>query len=50
MPTVVGVQFQPVTKVYHFDPSGLLDLAARDYVIVDTSRGQEVAQVICAER
>ena len=46
MPTVVGVQFQPVTKVYHFDPSGLLDLAARDYVIVDTSRGQEVAQVI----
>ncbi len=46
MPTVVGVQFQPVNKVYHFDPIGLLDLAARDYVIVDTSSGQEVAQVI----
>ncbi len=46
MPTVVGVQFQPVNKVYHFDPIGLLDLAARDYVIVDTSSGQEVAQVV----
>lgn len=46
MPTVVGVQFQPVTKIYHFDPNGLLDLAAKDYVIVNTSRGQEVAQIV----
>ncbi|MCB0131206.1 MAG: stage 0 sporulation protein [Caldilineaceae bacterium] len=46
MPTVVGVQFKPVTKVYHFDPNGLLDLATQDYVIVNTSKGQELAQIV----
>ena len=28
MPTVVGVAFRPVTKVYYFDPQGLDDLRA----------------------
>jgi cell fate regulator YaaT (PSP1 superfamily) len=46
MPVVVGVQFEPVTKVYHFDPSGLLDLMIQDFVIVDTVRGMEIAQVV----
>ncbi|MBW7883073.1 MAG: stage 0 sporulation family protein [Caldilineaceae bacterium] len=46
MPIVVGVQFKPVTKVYHFAPNGLLNLATTDYVVVDTARGPEVAQVI----
>ena len=46
MPTVVGLQFKPVTKVYHFDPGVLIDLAHNDYVIVDTAKGQEVAQVV----
>jgi cell fate regulator YaaT (PSP1 superfamily) len=46
MPVVVGVQFKPVTKVYHFDPNGLLDLGHRDYVVVDTARGPEVAQIV----
>ncbi len=46
MPVVVGVQFQAVTKVYHFDPSELLELGRNDYVIVDTAKGQEVAQVV----
>jgi cell fate regulator YaaT (PSP1 superfamily) len=46
MPTVIGVQFRPVTKLYHFSPGPLLDLAMNDFVIVETSRGQEVAQVI----
>jgi len=40
------VQFKPVTKVYHFDPNGLLDLGHRDFVVVDTARGPEVAQVV----
>jgi cell fate regulator YaaT (PSP1 superfamily) len=48
MPTVVGVQFKTVTKVYHFDSNGLLDLAALDFVVVDTARGPEVAQVVQA--
>ncbi|HHY54761.1 MAG TPA: stage 0 sporulation family protein [Chloroflexi bacterium] len=46
MPVVVGVQFKPVTKVYHFDPDGQLDLAAQDFVVVDTARGPEVAQIV----
>jgi cell fate regulator YaaT (PSP1 superfamily) len=45
MPVVVGVSFRPVTKVYYFDPGVLLDLAAEDYVVVETSQGQEVGQV-----
>ena len=46
MPTVVGVHFKPVTKVYHFDTNGLLGLAYKDHVIVNTAKGQEVAQVV----
>jgi cell fate regulator YaaT (PSP1 superfamily) len=46
MPTVVGVQFSPVTKVYHFDPNGLLDLTQLEHVIVDTAKGQEVGQIV----
>ncbi len=46
MPTVVGVQFGPVTKVYHFDPNGLLDLTQMEHVIVDTAKGQEVGQIV----
>lgn len=46
MPIVVGVQFKPVTKIYHFDPAGHHDLEPGDWVIVDTVRGREVAQVV----
>jgi cell fate regulator YaaT (PSP1 superfamily) len=46
MPIVVGLQFEPVTKVYHFDPNNLLDLTVNEYVIVSTAKGTEVAQVV----
>lgn len=46
MPIVVGIQFKPVTKVYHFGAVELLDLAAGDHVIVETAKGTEVAQVV----
>jgi cell fate regulator YaaT (PSP1 superfamily) len=46
MPVVVGIQFKPVTKLYHFSPGEYLDLASSDFVIVDTAKGQEVAQVV----
>ena len=46
MPVVVGIQFKPVTKLYHFSPGDYLDLASNDFVIVDTAKGQEVAQVV----
>jgi cell fate regulator YaaT (PSP1 superfamily) len=46
MPTVVGIQFNPVTKVYHFGANHLLDLAGGDFVIVETAKGTEIAQVV----
>ncbi len=46
MPQVVGIQFQAVTKVYYFDPGGYTDLLPGEWVIVDTARGREMAQVV----
>ena len=46
MPTVVGIQFNPVTKVYHFGANQLLDLGNGDFVIVETAKGTEIAQVV----
>lgn len=46
MPTVVGVSFRPVTKVYYFEAAGFQDLQAGDYVVVETSQGREVGQVV----
>jgi len=46
MPVVVGIQFKPVTKVYHFGAMELLDLMTGDHVIVETAKGTEVAQVV----
>lgn len=50
MPLVVGVAFQPVTKVYYFDPAGHTDLVADDYVIVETSRGRTMGKVVFASK
>ena len=46
MPVVVGIQFKPVTKVYHFGAADYFDLADGDHVIVETAKGTEVAQVV----
>ncbi len=48
MQTVIGAQFGPVTKVYYFDPQIHLDLVQDDYVIVDTAKGHELAQIVQA--
>lgn len=50
MPTVVGVSFKPVTKIYYFDPGQLLDLEPGDYVLVETSQGREVGEVVWSPR
>ncbi len=42
---VVGVRFQSVGKVYHFDASRYPDLREGDFVIVTTSRGQQLGEV-----
>jgi len=46
MPIVVGVRFNPATKVYYFDPSGFEDLTAGEHVVVETARGEEIGRVI----
>lgn len=48
MPVVVGIQFNPVTKVYHFGANHMLDLASGDFVIVETAKGAEIAQIVDA--
>ncbi|MCZ0938734.1 MAG: regulatory iron-sulfur-containing complex subunit RicT [Caldilineaceae bacterium] len=48
MPTVVGAQFKPVTKIYFFDPVNHMDLAPKDYVIVDTVKGRDLVQIVQA--
>jgi cell fate regulator YaaT (PSP1 superfamily) len=44
---VVGIRFQKVGKVYHFDASGVRnDLQVGDYAVVETSRGRQLGEVV----
>ena len=43
---IAAIRFQPIGKLYHFDASQVHDLQINDYVIVATSRGRELGQVI----
>jgi len=43
---IAAIRFQPIGKLYHFDASQVHDLQVSDYVIVATSRGRELGQVI----
>jgi cell fate regulator YaaT (PSP1 superfamily) len=44
--TVAGIRFTKVGKLYHFDYSQYPDLAAGDFVIVETTRGRQMGQVM----
>ncbi|MDH3943067.1 MAG: regulatory iron-sulfur-containing complex subunit RicT [Anaerolineae bacterium] len=43
---VVGIRFQKIGKLYHFDARNVPDLRAGDFAIVSTSRGRQMGQVI----
>ncbi len=45
-PFIVGVRFTRIGKIYHFDSSALTDVKQGDHVIVDTSRGRHLGEVI----
>lgn len=45
MAEIVGVRFKRAGKVYYFDPAGI-DLKENDYVVVETTRGLELGQVV----
>jgi len=47
---IVGIRFQPLGKLYHFKSTDERDLKVGDYVIVTTSRGREMAQVVVIEQ
>ena len=42
---VVGIRFRRAGRIYYFDPVGI-ELAVDDHVVVETSRGLEMGQVI----
>lgn len=45
-PHVVGIQFQKIGKLYYFDASEFRDTKPGDYMVVETSRGRQIGQVI----
>ncbi|MFL7792173.1 MAG: stage 0 sporulation family protein [Anaerolineae bacterium] len=45
-PQIAGVRFQPTGKAYHFDATNHPDLKAGDFVLVETSRGKQLGEVV----
>lgn len=45
-PFIVGIRFQKVGKVYHFDASNCRDLQVGDHAVVETSRGRQLGEVV----
>jgi len=45
-PYIVGIRFQRVGKIYHFDASSFPDLTAGDFAVVETSRGKQLGEVV----
>ena len=45
-PFLVGIRFQRVGKIYHFDASAHDDIQIGDFVVVDTSRGRQLGEVV----
>ncbi len=45
-PFIVGIRFQKVGKIYHFDASNCQDLQVGDFTVVETSRGRQLGEVV----
>lgn len=45
-PQIIGIRFNKLGKIYHFDTSDLPDVSVGDYVIVDTSRGNHLGEIM----
>lgn len=45
-PFIIGVRFNPIGKTYHFDSSALRDIKPGEHVIVHTTRGKHLGEVI----
>lgn len=44
--TIAGIRFEPVGKLYHFDYSAFPELSIGEYVIIETSVGRQMGQVM----
>lgn len=45
-PNIIGVRFTKIGKVYHFNSNAVPDLGVGEHVIVDTSRGKHLGEVV----
>jgi len=45
-PYIVGIRFQKVGKVYHFDASHCRNAQVGDHAVVETSRGRQLGEVV----
>jgi cell fate regulator YaaT (PSP1 superfamily) len=43
---IVGLRFQPIGKIYHFDATNFKDIQRGDYVVVETSRGTQLGRIV----
>lgn len=43
---IIGVRFTKIGKIYHFDSSSIPDAGIGEHVIVDTSRGKHLGEVV----
>jgi cell fate regulator YaaT (PSP1 superfamily) len=45
-PTIIGVRFTKIGKIYHFDSTTVPNVGVGEHVIVDTSRGKHLGEVM----
>jgi cell fate regulator YaaT (PSP1 superfamily) len=45
-PNIIGVRFTKIGKVYHFDTSAVPDVNIGEHVIVETTRGKHLGEVV----
>lgn len=45
-PFIIGIRFQKVGKVYHFDAKQHQDLKVGDFAVVETSRGRQLGEIV----
>ena len=43
---VIGVRFSKIGKLYHFDAGSIPDLKVGEHVLVETSRGRQIGEII----
>ncbi len=44
--TIIGVRFSKIGKLYHFDAGSIPDLKVGEHVLVETSRGRQIGEII----